>query len=92
MKDLKGTKLSSYSLPVTKPKSNFDSEAKKKVYYSLQELTYGDYAGMTETDSKTSGKSDGQYTPINKKKGTEANHGGKSLGTTVTLDKNTRIG
>lgn len=41
----------------------------KNVWYTLDELRSGDYAGMTETDSKTSGKEDGKYTPINKKSG-----------------------
>lgn len=41
----------------------------KKQYYSLDELRKGDLSGMTETDSKTSGKEDGPYTSINKKSG-----------------------
>lgn len=91
-KETKGTKLSSYKLPIQKPRSNFDSEPKKKEWYSLAELKSGDFAGITETDSKTSGKEDGPYTPINRKSGTAEDFGGQKLGTTVRLDKHTRIG
>jgi len=89
--DTKGTKLSSYSLPVHKPERNFP-QAEKKQWYNLSELTYGDYAGMTETDSKTSGKEDGQYTPINKKSGPGGISGGTKHGFDVKLDKHSRIG
>ena len=90
--ETKGTKLSSYKLPVHKPEANFDNQPKKKQWYKLKELTYGDYAGMTETDSKTSGKEDGEYTPINKKSGSADSFGGHKLGTTVKLDKHARNG
>ena len=48
----------------------------EKTYYTLEEIQKGDHGtqekfggGMTETDADTSGKKDGPYTRINKKKG-----------------------
>lgn len=87
-----GTKLSSYTLPVKTPSREGFGPAEKKQYFSLADLRSGDYAGMTETDSKTSGKEDGQYTPINKKSGNSVSAPGKSVGLTVKLDKHARIG
>lgn len=85
------TNLSDYKLPVKEPDRNFEG-LQKKQWFNLAELREGDYAGMTETDSKTSGKSDGQYTPLNKKSGGNVSPGGSKLGFDVKLDKHTRIG
>ena len=63
--------ISEYKLKGTdtqKERRNFPG-FEKGVWYTLDELRDGDYAGMTETDSKTSGKEDGTYTKINKKSG-----------------------
>lgn len=49
-------------------KKNFP-DVKKTQYYSLDEIRQGDCSGMTETDSVTSGKSDGMYTHINRTSG-----------------------
>jgi len=72
-----------YNLPVTdtqKDKRNFPGYNKKQ-YHSLAELQKGDQGGMTESDSKTSGKDDGQYTTLNKKSGPGGrDHGGQKLG------------
>lgn len=91
MKEEKGTKLSSYKLPVHKPERNFP-QPEKKQYFSLAELREGDYAGMTESDSKTSGQDDGAYTKINQKSGKGVEAKGQNVGLHVKLDKNTRIG
>lgn len=91
MKETKGTKLSDYKLPVHEPDRNYP-HTEKKQYFSLAELQKGDYAGMTETDSKTSGKEDGQYTPINYKSGKAVEAKGKQVGLHVKLDKNARLG
>lgn len=90
--DTKGTKLSSYKLKVNEPKKNFP-KAKKTVVYSLQDLRSGDYAGMTETDGKsTNGKDHGSYTKIQEGYGHNLNIGGQKLGTTVKYDKHTSVG
>lgn len=74
-----------YKLPTTdtqKDRRNFPGYEKKQ-YHSLEDLKKGDPSGMTESDSKTSGKNDGQYTDINKKSGKGArDHGGQKLGFT----------
>lgn len=75
-----GSELQKYALPVTdvqKSRRNFDG-VEKNEWYSLAELQSGDYAGNTETDSKTETPQDhstkgqrggGGYTLINQKSG-----------------------
>jgi hypothetical protein len=65
--------LDSYKLSATdtdKSKRNFPGYEKKQ-YYNLGDIQKGDHhlgrGGMTETDSKTSGKDDGPYTSIQEK-------------------------
>lgn len=72
--------MDSFELPahdVEKTMKNFPG-VEKKQYYTLDEIKEGDSGfgegrlgagGMTETDADTSGKMDGPYTKINKKKG-----------------------
>ena len=72
-------------------KRNFP-QVTKRIVYSLQDIKQGDHAGMTETDSDTSGQDDGQYTPINQKTGIQVQPGGQTLGTHVKLDRNARNG
>lgn len=93
MKQEQGTKLSSYKLPVKEPDRNFP-HATKRIVYSLQDLTYGDPSGMTESDGKsTSGADHGSYTKIQDGYGkNNSNIGGDKLGFDVKLDKNARIG
>lgn len=89
----KGTKLSSYKLKANEPERNYP-HAKKTVVYSLKDLTYGDYAGMTESDGKsTSGADHGAYTKIQEGYGKAGDiSGGQKLGTSVKMDKNARVG
>lgn len=51
-----------------KERRNFPGYEKKQ-YYTMEQLVEGDTDGMTETDSKTSGKDDGKYTKINQTSG-----------------------
>lgn len=74
------TAIDKYKLPATdtqRSRRNFEGYEKNQ-WYSLGELQSGDYAGNTETDSKTetsqdhSGKGEGGgkgYTKINQKSG-----------------------
>lgn len=78
-----GHEINSYKLPVKTPERNFD-HVETKQYYSLEDLKSGDYAGMTESDSKTSGQEDGQYTPINHKSGSGRKDQGQKLGFKVS--------
>lgn len=83
--------INDYKLPIKEPERNFE-HVQKKQWYSLAELQAGDYAGMTESDSKTSGQEDGPYTPINRKSGPGSKHQGRELGFKVKLTKDTKIG
>ena len=91
--DTKGTSLSSYKLPVKKPERNFP-QPKKTVVYSLQDLTYGDYAGMTESDGKSTGNADhGAYTKIQSGYGKAGDiSGGQKLGLSPKMDKHASVG
>ena len=93
MKEKLGTKLSSYKLPVKTPERNFP-QSKKTVVYSLQDLTSGDYAGMTESDGKsTNGADHGAYTKIQEGYGKAGSiSGGTKQGFDVKMDKNARVG
>jgi len=60
---------SEYRLPecdVQAERRNFPGVQIEQVY-TLADLMAGDTSGITETDSVTSGKNDGDYTRINKK-------------------------
>lgn len=89
----KGTKLQSYMLPVHEPERNFP-HVQKKQWFKLGDLQKGDYAGMTESDGKsTDGKDHGPYTPLQESYyGAKSVEGGKKLGTSVKLDKHARNG
>lgn len=49
-------------------KRNFP-QVQKNVYYSLEDIRWGDEAGTTETDSKTHPKGSGGYSTINQTSG-----------------------
>ncbi len=59
--------LKDYKLPIKNKLRNYP-QVEKKQWYSLADLQAGDYAGTTETDSKTAPESGG-YTKINQKSG-----------------------
>lgn len=77
-----GDSIEGYKLPVCdtqEERRNFKG-AEKKVYYSLEDLRLGDWAGSTDTDSGTDDRQDLKqfgdgYSKIQKKR-TEA-HGSK---------------
>lgn len=67
----KSASIGAYSLPITdvqEKKRNF-SGYQVEQYYTLADMQDGDYAGTTDTDSKTDTKGSGGYSKINKKQG-----------------------
>jgi hypothetical protein len=63
--------IDNYKLPAQNTQEvrrNFPGYSEEK-HYDLESMREGDYSGMTESDSDTSGKEDGPYTKINKTKG-----------------------
>lgn len=77
-------------IDVSKSLRNFKGY-QKNTYYTAEELQKGEIGGITETDSKTSGQEDGQYSTINKKSGKAESWGGKELGHTVDSIPGARI-
>lgn len=74
---------------VDKEKRNFPG-VKQEKYFTLEEMT-GARGGMTETDSITSGKTDGMYAG-QQKSGKQPPQGGTKLGMQVKLAKDTKVG
>lgn len=67
----KSSNIGAYGLPITdvqEKKRNF-SGYQVNQYFSLADMQDGDYAGTTETDSKTDPKGSGGYSKINQKQG-----------------------
>ena len=89
-----GNKIESYKLPVTdvqKSRRNFTG-VQEDEYYGLDKIKEGDCSGITETDSKTSGKEDGEYSDINETSGKVRPWGGKELSLTdIKYDKNIHV-
>lgn len=81
MKEEKGTKISSYNLPVTKQESTREGfgATEKKQWFKLEDLK-SNVAPMVTNTTKTSGGKENNMAP------------GKKLGFDVKLDKNTRCG
>jgi len=66
-----GNNINSYKLPICdtqEERRNFEGYEKNQ-WYSLAELQSGDYAGTTDTDSKTESYNDAGSTSIYKKSG-----------------------
>jgi hypothetical protein len=89
-----GNKIESYKLPAMdcqEERRNFPGYEEKE-YYTLDEIRKGDQSGITETDSKTSGKEDGEYSTINKKSGKPKDWSGKKLSTeTIAYASDTKV-
>jgi len=89
----KSKRIQDYKLPVTDvchERRNFMGYQKDE-YYSLDQIQEGDCSGITETDSKTSGKEDGEYSSINETSGKVRPWDGKSLGFEPKYDSNVHV-
>lgn len=89
----KSKRIQDYKLPiidVCEEKRNFPGYQKDE-YYTLDQIQEGDCSGITETDSQTSGKEDGEYSTINETSGKVRPWDGKQLGFEPKYDSHVHV-